>query len=185
MRDAARYPCAMRIALALVLSLLVVPVLADEIYRVVAPDGTVHYTDKAPDKKAKPLNLGPVSGASAPAKKAATFYSPELLREAARFVVRVESPTPGQMQRDGQPLVAAVSVMPGLVKGFKLIYQLDRQALTPKPVEDLSLPLAQLSPGAHELVVVLLNPQGQEIARSEPAAFEWWPLTESAHKAPK
>jgi hypothetical protein len=176
---------AMRFLLFLILWCAAGTVLAEEIYRVVAADGSVHYTDRAPDKKAKPLNLGPVSGSSAPVKKAAAFYSPELLRQAARFAVRIESPTPGQkMQRDGQPLVAAVSVMPGLVRGFRLVYHLDGRPLTAQPVEDLSLPLPELAPGPHELQVVLLNAQGHEVARSELASFDGAGRSESAHDTP-
>ncbi len=165
---------------------LALPAAADEIYRVVAPDGSVHFTDKPPSKTAKPLVLGPVSGPipSGKQSKSPAFYSPELLRQAARFAVRVESPTPGQVQGNEQAVIAAASVMPGLVKGFSLVYLVDGKAVTPKPVDELSLPLPGLAAGDHELVIVLLNSKGVEIARSEAARFTLRAAPKTARAAP-
>jgi len=165
---------------------LATPAAADEIYRVVAPDGSVHFTDKPPSKTAKPLILGPISGPIPSGKhsKSSTFYSPELLRQAARFAVRVESPTPGQVQGSDQAIIAAASVMPGLVKGFTLIYLIDGKAVTPKPVDELSLPLPRLAAGDYELVIVLLNTKGVEVARSEVARFTLRAAPKTARMAP-
>lgn len=142
----------------------------DAVYRYVDADGVVHYTDRAPDRHAKPLHLGPISGATSKPPK--TFYSPEALRQAARFSVRIESPTPGQRWGAGaQPLVLAASVMPALVSGFRLVYQVDGKSVSDAPVDTLSV-TATLAPGEHELVVVLLDARGQEVARSETGRFE-------------
>lgn len=174
---------ALLLPLALLSALPAVPLAADEVYRVVRPDGTVVYTDQAPDRRAKPLRFGPISGSTpGGGRKPPGFYSPEILRQAAKFVVRVESPTPGQVHRDGSVLVAAASVMPGLVKGYSLVYQVDGRALTEAPSESLSLPLPPLAAGRHELVVVLLDPRRQEVARSEPTPFDWQ-APESANTA--
>lgn len=162
----------MRILIATMLMLLTLPVLADQVYREVRPDGSVHYTDRPADKRARPLHLGPVSGSTPGTKSGGTpFYTPEALKAAARFAVRVESPTPGQTHAAGRTLVAAASVMPGLVKGFRLVYQVDGTAVNAAPVEDLSFALPPLPAGERELVIVLLNPQGQEVARSAPTRF--------------
>lgn len=159
---------------------------ADPIFREVRPDGSVHFTDKPPNKHAKPIDIGPISGTipGNAKQKPAIFYTPEALRHAARFTVRVESPTPGQVGTVDQDLIAAASVMPGLVKGFRLVYQVNGRAVTTQPIEDLSVPLPALAAGAHELVVVLLDPQGREIARSETSRFLLRPLPESARRAP-
>lgn len=142
---------------------------AAEVYRVVEPDGTVRYSDKPPHRQARPIRLPPLSGAAAqPGRK---FYSAEALRAAARFAVSVESPTPGQRAIVGQPLVAAASVMPGLVTGFRLVYLLDDRALSPSPIEELSLLLPALPAGDYTLRIVLLDPQGREVARSEASPF--------------
>ena len=157
---------------------------ADEaVYRYVDADGVVHYTDRAPDKHAKPIKLAPVSGGS-PTKKS-VFYSPEALRQAARFAVRVESPTPDQRVTTGAaPLVLAASVMPGLVKGFHLVYQLDGSSVTVSPVDDLSIAVQAPAAGAHELRVILLDEQNREVARSETSRFQVGPL-KLASGAPK
>ncbi len=151
--------------------LLLVPMgvcASDEIYRVVQPDGSIRYTDKAPDKRARPMQLGPASGTTP--TKGRTFYSPEALRVAARFAASMESPTPGQVV-PADRVVAAASVMPGLVSGFRLVYWLNDRAITPEPVEDLSILLPPIEPGDHRLSVVVLNPQGQEVARSGEVSF--------------
>jgi hypothetical protein len=157
---------------------------ADEaVYRYVDANGVVHYTDRAPDKHAKPIRLAPVSG-PVPARKAG-FYSPEALRQAARFAVRVESPTPDQRLPAGTaPLVAAASVMPALVKGFRLVYQIDGRSVTSAPVDALSIALQPLQAGSHELLVILLDEQNRELARSESSRFRVGPLT-LARDAPK
>jgi hypothetical protein len=158
----------MRALFAIVL-LLAGTAAATEVYRVVEPDGTVRYSDKPPSRQARPVQLPPLSGAVAqPGRR---FYSAEALRAAARFAVSVESPTPGQRVTVGEPLVAAASVMPGLVAGFRLLYLLDDRALNPTPSEDLSTLLPALPAGDYALRVVLLDPQGREIARSEESRF--------------
>lgn len=169
------------------LMVLALPAAADEIYREVRPDGSVHYTDRPADKRAKPLRLGPVSGTTPgkPGGAGGTFYTPEMLKEAARFAVRVESPTPEQVHAAGRTLVAAASVMPGLVKGFRLVYQVNGAAVNAAPVEDLSLSLPPLPAGTHELIIVLLNPQGQEVARSPPTRFRLSALPENRQGAQK
>lgn len=154
---------------AAVLLALAATAAADEVYRYVDADGIVHYSDRAPDRNARPLHFGPSSAA---AKKLPKTYSLEALRQAARFSVRIESPTPGQRLAPGaQPTILAASVMPALVSGFRLVYQVDGKSISAAPVDALSVPAA-LAPGAHELVVVLLDARGQEIARSETGRFE-------------
>lgn len=143
----------------------------DEVYRYVDADGLVHYTDRAPERNAKPLAMRPPPGVRAAGK--ARFYSPEALREAARFAVRVESPTPDERFATGRPpTLVAASVMPGLVKGFRLIYQVDGRNLPATPSDQLSIALTPLSEGSHEVRVILLDPAGREVARSETSRFE-------------
>lgn len=161
---------AMKVLLAFAL-LFAGPAAADEVYRQVGPDGVVRYTDRPPDKHARPIQLEPLSGplpASRPRKR---FYSAAALRAAARFAVSVESPTPGQVLRAGTRMVAAASVMPGLVDGFSLRYLLDGRSVTPAPTDALSILLPSLEPGEYRLSIAVLDPRGQELARSEELGF--------------
>ena len=146
--------------------------LADDVYRHVGPDGVVRYTDKPPDKHARPIQLEPLSGPIAATKTRRRFYSASALRAAARFAVSVESPTPGQLLRAGSRMVAAASVMPGLVEGFSLRYLLDGRAVTPAPTDELSILLPALAPGEYHLSIAVLDPHGQELARSEEIGFQ-------------
>ncbi len=169
-RDAAML-AAMRRLIALWLALLApTAAVSDEVYRHTEADGTVRYSDKPPNRHARPIQLAPLSGAL-PQQQGRKFYSAEALRAAARFAISVESPTPGQRVIAGEALVAAASVMPGLVSGFRLVYLLDDRALTPAPVEDLSVVLPTLPTGEYRLRIALLDTQGQEVARSGETPF--------------
>ena len=170
------------LATALLLACATVVAAGEPVYRYVDPSGVVHYTDRAPDRHAKPIRIVPASGSARAAPK--TFYSPEALRQAARFAVRVESPTPEQRIAGDLPVIAAASVMPALVNGFHLVYQLDGHAATAAPVDQLSVPLGAIAAGEHELVIVLLDERGREIARSEPSRFSVGSL-KLARQAPK
>lgn len=144
---------------------------ADEVYREVAPDGSVRYTDRPPHKRARPIQLPPLSGVT-PGKGQRTFYSAEALRAAARFAVSVESPTPGQVLRAGvDRAVAAANVMPGLVAGFRLIYLLDGRAITERAVDDMSVLLPAPGVGEHRLAIAVVDPSGREVARSPETPF--------------
>ena len=68
--------------------------------------------------------------------------------------------------------------MPGLVKGFRLVYQIDGRALQAAPSDQLSMTLTPLSDGTHEALVILLDPAGREVARSEASRFQLGPKTE-------
>ncbi|NGY04793.1 DUF4124 domain-containing protein [Solimonas terrae] len=162
----------MKGALSLLLCLFAGAAVADDaVYRYTDANGVVHYSDRAPDRHAKPIRLGPLA-TSTPTRHA-MFYSPEVLRAAARFAVRVESPTPDQRIEAGRaPLVAAASVMPALVQGFHLVYQVDGHAVTSGPVDALSIQLPSLAAGSHALQIVLLDEHGAEVARSTPANFQ-------------
>ncbi|MFA5939983.1 MAG: DUF4124 domain-containing protein [Sinimarinibacterium sp.] len=161
----------MKFGLFALLFVLSVPASADDIYRDVAPDGSVRYTDRPPHKRAKPIQLPPLSGVT-PGKGQRTFYTAEALRVAARFAVSVESPTPGQVLRTGvDRAVAAASVMPGLVAGFRLIYLLDGRAITDQAVEEMSVLLPAPGIGEHHLSVVVVDPAGREVARSAETPF--------------
>lgn len=157
----------------LLLVLSAVPAAADDVYREVGPDGTVRYTDRPPHKRAKPIQLPPLSGITPGGKgQQRTFYTPEALRAAARFAVSVESPTPGQVLRAGvDRAVAAANVMPGLVAGFRLIYLVDDRAITAQAVDELSVLMPAPDVGEHLLKVIVVDPAGREVARSSETPF--------------
>lgn len=160
----------MRVLIALVLLWSGVAA-ADDVYRHVGPDGVVRYTDKPPDKHARPIQLEPLSGPLPETRARRRFYSAAALRAAARFAVSIESPTPGQVLRTGSRMVAAASVMPGLVDGFALRYLLDGRAIVAAPTDELSILLPDLAPGDYRLSVAVLDGQGRELARSEEMTF--------------
>ncbi len=168
-------PMTLRLAALILAVLLASPALAADVYRQEQPDGSIRYTDKPPHKGAKPAKLPPLSGtisATAGTSGSRVFYTEEALREAARFAVSLESPTPGQELRIGADrAVAAANVMPGLVTGFGLMYYLDGAAMTADPVDQLSVLMPLMQPGAHKVRVVVLDGKGREVARSAETSF--------------
>lgn len=127
------------------------------LYRYLDADGAVHYSDKPPNKSARPFNV----------KK---NYSTQLLRlpTSPRFAVHFDTPTPGQTYRSNAPIDIAMSVMPGLISRFALQLKVDGKNIAAAPLKDTRTTLSDLGAGAHTLVAVLLNAQGQEITRSGP-----------------
>lgn len=155
------------------------PALA-QVYRYTDDKGVVHYTDKPPVEGAKPVQLPPVQtyGAAQPppgffgdAPAAAKPAMP-----ASRFGVSITSPTPEETYRDGSvPIEVAVSVMPGLVAGFGLVYYVDGAAQNPEPLMQTTFALPGLERGSHLLEVALVDADGREAARSAPITVHMKP----------
>jgi len=164
----------MRTLLCLALWLMTASVLADggKLYRYVDPNGMVHFTDQPPNKGAKPYLLDNSRPAVAK-KKWDDAAALEIVRKATRFAVHWTLPSPGQTYASGKEgLLVVVSVMPGLAKGFGIHFQVDGKNQSPRPINDITTTLHGIGAGKHELVAVLLNRNGAELARSTPISIE-------------
>lgn len=151
-----------------------------QVYRYVDANGVIHYTDKPPEGTgAKPVPLPPLqtykAGAapppsafgSAPAKPAQSESAQAM--PSSRFGVTITSPTPEETFRDGSSdLSVAVSVMPGLVDGFGLIYYIDGAAFNREPLMQTSVSVGAMERGVHVFEVALVDRGGKEVARSAP-----------------
>ncbi|HUP91754.1 MAG TPA: DUF4124 domain-containing protein [Solimonas sp.] len=158
-------------ALMLCLLLLAALPAAAEVYRYTDEKGVIHYTDKPPSKDAKPAKLPPLQSipggmpASPPASAVAS--APAATATATRFSVNITSPTPDETLRDpSSPVSIAVSVMPGLVGGYGLIYYVDGEPRNSSPVGDTSMSVSGLERGEHLLAVAIVDNAGREVARS-------------------
>lgn len=136
------------------------------LYRFVDERGVTHYTDKAPNKHAKPLALGKFSGQhSAPAPRSNFAVLPNT----PRFAVHFDTPTPEQIYYDEtRPVTVALSVMPGLISGFGLMLKVNGENVSKTPLREINATLPDLGAGTHTVVAVLVNARGQELARSSP-----------------
>jgi hypothetical protein len=134
-------------------------------YRFVDANGVVHYTDQAPNKHVKPMKRDPLGQLSTSAPSKFNLALPS----SPRYAVHFDTPTPGQVYRDvSTPIAVAVSVMPGLIKGFSLVLQLNGNTVSSPPLREIQTSLHNPGAGSHTVVAVLLNAKGQELARSAP-----------------
>ncbi len=143
-----------------------------KLYRYVDPNGQVHFTDQPPTKGAKPLVLDSSRPAIAK-KKWDDAAAVEIVSKATRFAVHWTLPSPGQTYASAQEgLLVVVSVMPGLAKGFGINFQVDGKNQSSRPIDDIKTTLHGIGAGKHELVAVLLNRNGTELARTIPISIE-------------
>jgi hypothetical protein len=142
------------------------------LYRYVDKNGGVHYTDRPPYKGAKPMVLYNLQTPTAK-HKWEDAASAEIIRKAPRFAVQWTLPTPGQTYRETSPgIPVAVSVMPGLAKGFGLIFHVDGKAQNRAPLDDIQTTLHGIGAGKHELVAALISPEGKELVRSAAVSIQ-------------
>jgi hypothetical protein len=150
--------------LLLPLLLIALPVQA-EVYRWVDADGHVHYGDKAPTPGAKPAELPPlqfIAGGATTGTAALLASSKTTPAPAAETVaLSIVSPTPDQTLRGtDRKLVVAISLQKPLPEGAGLVYLLDGNARTSKPVHDLSY--------THLVAVAVVDGAGRELGRAAP-----------------
>lgn len=164
----------MRALACLALLLFTTTVLAEggKLYRYVDPNGMVHFTDQPPSKGAKPMVLD-ISRPAVAKKKWDDAAALEIVRKATRFAVHWSLPSPGQTYASAsEGLLVVVSVMPGLAKGFGINFQVDSKAQNSRPIDDIKTTLHGIGAGKHELLAILVNRNGAELARSTPISIE-------------
>lgn len=143
-----------------------------KLYRYVDPNGTVHFTDQPPTRGARPYVLDNSRPAIAK-KRWDDAAAVEVIRKATRFAVHWTLPSPGQTYNSaGEGLLVVVSVMPGLAKGLGINFQVDGKTQNPRPIDDIKTTLHGIGAGRHELVAILLNRGGVELARTMPISIE-------------
>lgn len=142
---------------------------AAQVYKYTDEKGVIHYTDKPPNKDAKPATLPELQTYTptsvTPATPPSAPSSAPLPK--SKFEVNITSPTPQQTFLEVNPEVAVqVTVMPGLVGDYGLKYYVDDTAVTPEPIKQTSWTVAGLFRGEHKLSVALVDGSGKEVARS-------------------
>ena len=147
-----------------------------KLYRYVDPSGVVHFTDQPPNRGAKPYVLDG-SRPLTTKRRWNDAASLEIIRNAVRFAVHWTLPSPGQSYpASTRDLLAVVSVMPGLAKGFGINFQVDGKTQNSRPIQDIHTTLHGIGAGEHELTAVLVSPSGQELARTKAISIEIKPV---------
>ncbi len=143
-----------------------------KLYKYVDANGMVHFTDQPPGKGAKPLVLDGTRPAIAK-KRWDDAAAVEIVRKATRFAVHWTLPSPGQTYASAEEgLLVVVSVMPGLAKGLGINFEVDGKPQGSRPINDIKTTLHGIGAGKHQLVAILLNRNGSELARSTPISIE-------------
>jgi hypothetical protein len=151
----------------------------EPVYRWVDRDGVIHYSEKAPDKDAKPASLPslqtytPRSGARPAASAPISTAKPA---PGGVSDVRILSPVAEEIFRDPtQPIQITAASQPGLPEGAGYIFYLDGIAKNAKPVQSPSLLLNSVDRGAHTIAVAVVDGTGRELKRSAPVTFHRLP----------
>ena len=161
-----------RLALALCLVLAFGTALAQKVYKVIQPDGTVLFTDSPqPGDGAEEVDVGPINVTPALASPTDAFDdSPAAELEQGYTEVRITSPANESSVRDNAGNVTVdVKLTPSLRSGDKVELRLDGRSIGGG--SKTAFTLTDMDRGTHSLQAVVKNPAGKVVARSESITF--------------
>lgn len=129
----------------------------DTVYRHTDQQGVVIYSDKPLTQSSKPVNLPKLQTFSSN-KPLKDFKFSEPAAAAPQFSIAFDSPTPNQNYHVPNAAVdVSVSVMPGLIGGYGLMYTVDGKPLNDAPSFSTSVSIPSLERGSHTIGVSLVD----------------------------
>lgn len=158
--------------------LLALPVHA-EVYRWIDAQGVVHYTDKPPDKSAKPVHLPALQTYSPGATGDPFADQPKAApadHDAPPPAPSIVSPKSGATLRDAQRTVD-VDVNAALRPGEALVYSLDGQKQNTTPTTATHYQLSGVERGTHHISVTIVDADGRPLATSSAVTLYMKPPT--------
>lgn len=161
-----------RLALGLCLFIACASVLAEKVYKVVQPDGTILFTDSPqPGDLAEEVQVQPINTAPPLVSPTDAFDdSPAAELEQGYSQVRITSPANDVSIRDNAGNVQVdVKLTPPLRSGDKVELLLNGQSIGGGG--KTAFTLTDMERGTHSLQAVVKSPSGQVIARSESVTF--------------
>jgi len=162
-------PC-MRRVLALALLAFATGVSA-QVYRWVAPDGTVQYSDQ-PQPGSTPVEVAPVQTIPAPPPPRRTT-PPAKPRSTQPVYARFDVLSPAEQEsvraNDGNVTIS-LGLEPPLMPGNRVVLLLDGQPVGP-PGTSLTVPLTNLDRGTHRLEASVLDGAGNALISAGPVTF--------------
>lgn len=140
---------------------------SDQVYRYTDAKGVVHYTDKPTTKDAKPVNLPKIQTFRAGKPPKEISFSDKPGGGATAFSIAFDSPSPEQTYRDaGGSIGVSVSVMPGLIGGYGLLYAVDGTPFNEAPSFSTSVSIPGLERGSHTITATLVDAKRQQQAQA-------------------
>ena len=161
-----------RLALALCLVLASSPVLAQKVYKVIQPDGTVLFTDSpSPGDAAEEVEVAPINTTPPLATPTDAFDdTPAAELEKGYQAVRITRPANQETIRDNAGTVNVdVALEPPLRSGDRLELNLDGRSIGGG--RKTGFTLTELDRGAHSLQAVVKDSAGKVVARSPSITF--------------
>ncbi|MCG2601399.1 MAG: DUF4124 domain-containing protein [Achromobacter sp.] len=148
---------------------------ATRVYRSVAPDGTVLYSDQ-PGPDAEALDIGQpaaIVSSPAPTEAAPTQPAPEPEKTVSYTTLRITRPDNDAVHWFAEgPVRVDVQIVPPLAEGHLLVPILDG---VPQGggIAASSFTLSGLDPNTYRLAVAIYDADGKELKRSSPIRFHF------------
>ncbi len=150
-----------------------------QVYKHVQDDGTIVYSDQKPTEDAEPIDaelptitvVEPLVSVDAPAPEADAEEAANEALERYYRKLKISSPTPDQtIWNTGYVLTARVTndELP-LQSGHQLRFMLD--GVTQSEGREMSLQLSEVYRGEHEIQVMVVDADGEVVAKTEPVTF--------------
>ncbi len=169
MKPSPKLTMKLSIALLLMLCLVVAPLGAQEIYKVVDADGNVTYTDEKPTDNATPMDLPEISVVGEDVEEPPLAVAEtDLEREALGF--RITSPEHGQdvLAMDNTLTVNMASNIT-LPEAARIVVFINEEAQP--PVSSLQATFEDLDTGEHTLRAELQTATGRVLGSTDPVSF--------------
>ncbi len=148
---------------------------ATRVYRSVAPDGTVLYSDQ-PGPDAQEVDVGQpaaIVSSPAPARTAPTQPAPEPEKTVAYTTLRITQPADDAVHWFAEgPVRVDAEIVPPLAEGDLLVPILDGVPQG-SGVAASSFTLTGLDPNTYQLAVAIHDADGKELKRSPPIRFHF------------
>lgn len=141
-----------------------------EVYKRTLPNGSVEFTDIAPDENAKPLKLAPLSTypgqAPSPVSTAAPDSGKATIDEPAYQSISITSPANDvTIRENGGSLTVNTSIKPALAAGHLLVLYLDGQKMQENTSGNFQL--SNVDRGTHSLQVHIMDHKGKTLLSSQ------------------
>ncbi|QOC22276.1 DUF4124 domain-containing protein [Wenzhouxiangella sp. AB-CW3] len=150
-------------------ALVVSPVIAQDIYRVVDEDGNVTYTDQKPDDHAEVVELPELNVLGDDTEAGAIEPEPEETEPAEPMDFHIDSPQADATIESNQVDVSMSSNVE-IPPTAQIVLYLNGQAQ--EPVQSTEVTLDGIGPGLYQLRAELQTPAGRLLAETDSVSFE-------------
>jgi hypothetical protein len=160
-----------QVAVILCLALAGGAVPAEEVYKVIQPDGTVEFTDSPPPgEAAEQVEIPPLNTAEPPASPTSSAPSSTDAASRSYSEFRITSPSDGESIRDNAGNVNIdLSLKPTLRSGDKIDVLLDGRSVGGG--NKTAITLSEMNRGTHSVQALVKDSAGKVVARSNSVTF--------------